>query len=330
MGVIKSLKRFIRSKSASLILVIIAIVAFFYLMNPNYLSRDNIRGIMNSMSISAIIGVGMAFLLMGGGINLAAGAEGCFCALLVTFLMRAGTPWPAALLLGLIFGMCAGLINSFFINALNFMDFITTIGLSSVYSGIGLIITKNSNIAISDQLFWQIGSNSVFNFFPMPFVIMVCVAVIYGIILAKTRFGRSVLMCGGNRAAARLAGLSPKKISTLLYMNSGMLSTLAGSVLAARMHSASPNALSNGTFDAITASVLGGVSFMGGSGSISGMFFGVLLLTAFNNGLVVIKLDAYWQLVSQGALLIIALCVDFFNTRARSTALKKASVYKAV
>ena len=129
-------------------------------------------------------------------------------------------------------------------------------------------------------------------------------------------------MCGGNRSAARLAGLSPKRITTVLYMNCGMLSTLAGSLLAARMHSASPSALAGGAIDAITASVLGGVSFMGGGGSIPGMFLGVLLLSSFNNGLLVIGMDAYLQLVSQGGLLIIALCVDFYNTRARERSLR--------
>ena len=330
MSISQSIKKILRSKSMSLILVTAVIVVFFYLNNPNYLSGDNIRGIMISMSVSAIIGVGMAFLLMGGGINLGAAAEGCFGAALISLLMRGGVAWPLALLLGLLFGICAGAINSFFINKLNFMGFITTLGMASVYSGLALVFTKNNSIPISAQTFWQIGSFAVFGFFPMPFVIMVCLVLIYGFILTKTRFGRSVLMCGGNRAAARLAGLSPKRISTILYMNCGMLSTLAGAVYAARMHAASPSALSTGTIDAITSSVLGGVSFMGGGGSITGMFFGALLLNVFSNGLTVVGMDAYWQLVLQGAVLIVALCVDYYSSKAKAASLKKASIRSAV
>ena len=324
-----SAKKLLKSNSMSLVVVIIAVFILFQLINHNYLSRDNIRGIMHSMSITGIIAVGVAFLLMGGGINLAAGAEGCFGAIVVALMIQAGVPWPVALLLGLLFGLCAGLINSFFVNILNFPGFITTLGLASMYGGIGLVITKGANIGISIQTYQSIGTSTIFNFIPMPFVIMVCIVVIYGFILNKTRFGRSILMCGGNRAAARLAGLNPKKINTILYMNSGMLSILAGSVLAARMHFASPTALASSSLDAITAAVLGGVSFLGGSGRIVGIFLGILLLTSFSNGLVVIDLDAYWQLASQGGVLIVALSVDFFNTRGKLASMKKAKVKNA-
>ena len=330
MDFMRSLRKFLRSKSMSLIYVTAVVFIIFYLINGNYLTRDNFRGIMNTMGVTGIIAVGIAFLLMGGGINLGAGAEGCFGAILVALSMQAGVPWPLALLIGLLFGMCAGLINSFFINVLNFPGFITTLALASMYGGVGLVITNGANIGINAMPFLSIGTGALFNFIPIPFVIMACITIIYGIILNKTRFGRSILMCGGNRAAARLAGLNPKKINTILYMNSGMLSALAGCVLAARMHFASPSALGSSTLDAITAAVLGGVSFLGGGGSISGIFLGIFLLTSFNNGLVVIDLDAYWQLVSQGAVLIIALGVDFFSTKARATAIKKASVKKAV
>jgi len=324
----RMLKRFFRSKSMSLIFINIAVIIFFYLLNNNYLNKDNIRGMMNTVSTAGILGVGVAFLLMGGGMDLAAGAEGCFGAVVVALLMRAGIPWPIAILLGLVFGIIAGGINSFFVNKLNFMGFITTLGMSSIYGGLSLVISNNNNIAINDQTFWKMGSYAVFGIFPMPFVIMVFLIIIYGFILAKTRFGRSILMCGGNRQAARLAGLNPKRIVTILYMNCAMLATLSGSVLAARMHNASPTALSSAALSAITASVLGGVSFMGGGGNISGLFFGLLLLNSFNNGLIVIEVPSYWQVVTQGGLLIIALCVDFFSTRARDASLKKSRMTK--
>ena len=319
-------KRFFKSKSMSLIIVVIVIVAIFYIVNPNYLGRDNVRGIMNAMSLAGIVGVGTALLLMGGGINLAAGAEGCLGAIIVALLIGTGLPWPLAMLLGLMFGMCTGLINSFFINKLNFFGFIATLGTASVFTGFGLIITMNLAIPISNQSFWRLAEYPVLGFFPMSFTIMIIIMLIYGFILNKTRFGRSILMCGGNRSAARLAGLSPKKTTTILYMNSGMLSTVAGCLLASRMHSSSPDALSSSAIDAITAAVLGGVSFMGGSGSISGLFFGTLLLNAFSNGLVVIGVTAYWQLVLQGLVLIIALCVDYYSTKARDASLKRARI----
>ncbi|MDR1299621.1 MAG: ABC transporter permease [Oscillospiraceae bacterium] len=319
------LKKLLRSKTVMLMYVSAAVVLFFYAINPNYLGWDNIRGIMNAMSLSGTLGVGMAFLLMGGGIDLAAGAEGCIGAILVAMLMKTGMPWPAALLLGLVFGVAAGAVNAFLVNGLNFMGFIATIAMSSIYSGLALVLTNNQNVAINNQAFWRVGSYALFGVFPMAFVILVVLIVVYGFILSKTRFGRCILLCGGNRMAARLAGVDPKRVTTVLYMNCGALATLAGSVLAARMHFASPTAVSTGALDAITAAVLGGVSFMGGGGNIGGLLVGLILLNTFNNGLVVINLQAYWQIVSQGALLIIALCVDFLNERAKAASLRAAA-----
>ena len=323
-------KRFSRSKSMSLVIVIIVVVAFFYILNPNYLSIDNVKGIMNSMSMTGIIGVGAALLLMGGGINLAAGAEGCFGTIVVALLIGTGVPWPLAMLLGLMLGMACGLINSFFVNTLNFFAFISTLGMASVYTGFSLLLTMSVPIPISNQSFWGLAEYTLFGFFPMSFAIMICIMIIYGFVLNKTRFGRSILMCGGNRSAARLAGLNPKKTTTILYMNIGVLSVIAGALLASRLHSASHEALSSSAIDAITAAVLGGVSFMGGSGSILGLFLGVLLLNAFSNGLVVVGMTPYWALVMQGMVLIIALSLDYYSTKARNASLKKARIRQSI
>jgi ribose/xylose/arabinose/galactoside ABC-type transport system permease subunit len=323
------MKKLLRSQTLMLIYVSVAVMLFFYIMNPNYLGEDNIRGIMNAMSLSGTLGVGMAFLLMGGGIDLAAGAEGCFGAILVAMLMKTGMPWPAAVLLGLLYGVAAGGINAFLVNGMNFMGFIATIAMSSVYSGLALVLTNNQNIAINNQAFWRVGSFALCNIFPMSCGILLWLIVIYGFILSKTRFGRCILLCGGNRMAARLAGVDPKKVTTILYMNCGALATLAGSILAGRMHFASPTAVSTGALDAITAAVLGGVSFMGGGGNIGGLLVGLILLNTFKNGLIVVELQAYWQIIAQGALLIIALCVDFLNERAKAAALKASAARKA-
>jgi len=338
MGIKGVFRRIIKSKSFSLAVVLCIIAAFFTIINSNYLSGSNIRGIMHMMSLTGIIGVGTALLLMGGGINLAAGAEGCFIALLIAMMMRAGLPWVLALFIGLLFGMCAGLINSFFVNILNFFGFIATLGMASVYTGLGLIISTNTPIPISNQSFWKFAETmlpirfyptSYMILVPMSFVVMVAIMVIYAFILNKTRFGRSILMCGGNRQAARLAGLNPKKVTTILYMNSGVLSTIAGALLSSRLHNAAPDALGSSAIEGIAASVLGGVSFVGGSGSISGLFFGTLLLNALSNGLIVIDMPSYWQLVLRGMVLIIALTLDYFSNQARIASLKRARIAQA-
>ena len=316
------LKRIVRSKVMIQIAIVVGLVLFFFIMNKHYLSSGNIRSIMNMMSISGIIAVGVACLLIGGGINLAAGAEGMFGGVLVAILLREGLAWPVALLLVLIFGLVAGAVNSFFVNGLNFMGFIVTSAMASVYKGLGLAVTANQNIPINDKAFWNIGSFALFDLIPLPFIIMVVLMIIYGFILSQTQFGRNVFLVGGNAHAARLSGLNPKRTQTILYLNCGMISAFGGAILASVMHSGAPTSVLGQELDAITAAVLGGVAFGGGSGSMLGCFVGVLMLNCFKNGLTAIRLDAYWNVISQGLLLIIALVVDYLNERARLNALK--------
>jgi len=329
MDIVHSFKKFLKSRSMTLIYVTVTVILFFYFMNNSYLSKNNLMGMMSSISFTGIMAIGVSFLLMGGEINLASGAQGCFGAVIVAVIMLKGVPWPLALLFGLLFGVVAGLINSFFVNKLGFVSFISTLGMSFIYNGLAVFFAGNNNVPIANQFFWQIGSYLVFGVIPMPFIIMVFFMLVYSFVLNKTSFGRSILMCGGNSAAARLAGISPKKVVTILYINSGIFAVLSGSVLAARMHNASPTALGSSTLDAITASVLGGVSFGGGGGSMSGLFIGVILLTAFNNGLVAVDLYSYWRLVIQGALLIVALIFDFLSIQARAASMKKANMQNA-
>jgi ribose transport system permease protein len=274
------------------------------------------------MSLSGMLGVGMACLLISGGVDLAVGAEACLGGIICSFLLQENIPWPLALFIAVIYGACAGAVNALLVNRFNFMGFIATIGMSSIYSGISLVVTNGQNIPISNKSFWNIGTIAILKIFPMPFLIMLVLIIIYGFVLMFTRFGRSCYMCGGNSLAARLSGLNPKKTTSILYINCGALGALAGSVFAARMHSASPTAVQTGAMDAITAAVLGGIPFLGGAGSMGGFFLGLLLLTSFNNGLTVIDLQSYWQIVAQGSLLIIALCADFLNERSRIRALK--------
>jgi len=317
-----SIRKILRLKTIPLMLVIVAVVIVFSLLNGDYLSIDNLKGIMVAMSLSGTIAVGMSCLLIGGGVDLAAGAEGLFGGVLVAFLLQFGVPWPIALILAVIAGALCGALNAFFVNGLNFMGFIATIASSSVLRGISLVATSNQNVPISNQGYWNVGTFALFDVIPMPFIIMLALIIVYGFILSKTQFGRNMYLVGGNRAAARLSGLNPKKIQTILYINCGAISALAGAVLSARMHSGSPTAVIGSELDAITAAVLGGVSFMGGGGSMFGCFIGLAMLNCFKNGLTVMQLSTYWQVISQGLLLIIALIVDYFNERSRLKAIK--------
>lgn len=318
------IKRIVGGKSFSLIVIWVAIIVLFTIINKNYVSTDNIRNILNAASLSGTIAIGMSMLLISGQIDLSAGATGMLGGIIIAFLLKTGMPWVPALLVTLLFGCAIGLFNAFLANVMHFMTFISTLALMTILQGIGLVVTNAQNIAVSNRTFWALGSTNVFGIIPLPFFIMLLLFAIYGFILSSTRFGRRMFMCGGNWQAARLAGINPKKIHLILFMNNSAIACLAGSLMTARMHMASPTAVIGSEMTGITAAVLGGVSFTGGSGGMFGAFIGLLLLNSFTNGLVVIGLDSYWQIVASGLLLIAALMVDFLRERARIKALKPA------
>lgn len=280
--------------------------------------------IMISMSLTGTLCVGMTLLLISGEVDLATGGEAAIGGIVVAMLLRSGTmPWVVALIIAILVGAVMGLINAFFVNSVKLMAFIVTIAMSSVYQGIARILTNSQNIAIDQQYasFYTLGSGTI-GIFPIPFIVMVVMMVIYGYILTRTDFGRSVYMTGGNRAAARLCGINRSRITTILFVNNSALAAFAGAVLAARMHNASPIAAQSGATDAITAAVLGGVSFVGGVGTMGGCFVGLALMTVFNSGLTASGLYSYWQIVVQGLLLIAALTIDYFNEASRRKALE--------
>lgn len=319
----KRISNILTSKTAMVAYILIAVTIFFGIWNDGFLSTTNISSLMISMSLTGTIAVGITMILICGEIDLAAGAETCMGGIFVVLLIQAGIPWPIALLLTIIGGALMGAILAFFVNKIGLMAFIVSMSMISVYNGFAKIITKSQEIPI-DQCYsdyYFIGSGTVLGFIPVAFIIMVALMVVYGLILYCTEFGRSIYMCGGNRAAARLCGINRKKVTTVLFINNGAICALAGAVLAARMHSAAPNAASTGNTDAITAAVLGGVAFRGGQGNMWGCFLGLALMTVFNSGLTASGLGAYWQIVVQGLLLIVALFIDYVNDRSRKKAL---------
>jgi ribose/xylose/arabinose/galactoside ABC-type transport system permease subunit len=322
----KNLKKLPRSGSAALLIITAALLLVFYIFNRNFLNRDNIRNIMNAMSFVGVLTVGMTMLLIGGEVDLAAGAVACFSGVIVALLIIAGVPWGLAFVLAVAFGALCGLVNAFFVNKLGFMSFIATLGMMSVYQGLVVVITESKNLQIPQQGFWIIGSANFQGVVPLAFIIMLSLMIAYSIVLSSTNFGRSVYMCGGNRRSARLCGINPKKISTVLYVNNGALAAIAGIVLASRMHTASPEVGNSGALDAITAAVLGGVSFLGGAGGMSGCFIGILMLNVFNAGLTAVGFPPYWQIVARGSLLVLALCIDFIGARSRRLALEREEI----
>ena len=307
----------LKSKNTKLVLVLIVIIIGFSLLEKTFFTFQNMRNIMLATSLSGIIGVGVGCILISGNVDLSAGAVGCFGGLVFGYCLAHGMPWPVALILTIVYGAVAGFINAFLCNVGKIPPFIGTLAMTSAWQGIGSLATQDVSIPVTDKAMTDFFGGTLFGI-PVSFIIMCVLMLVYGIMLSSTPFGRKIYMLGGNRQAARLAGISAKKMNYFLFINCSAVSALAGGILAARMKTASTSAVQGTQFTAITALVLGGLAFGGGAGSMLGGFIGLLILNTFNNGLSVIGLDSYWQISAGGVLLVVALLIDYFNERSRA------------
>jgi ribose/xylose/arabinose/galactoside ABC-type transport system permease subunit len=312
-------RRFIRSRSFLLIVLLVLMVLFFWYFSPknSYLRITNIVSILNSMVLFIIFAVAVSFPILLGEFDLSPGYIGTAAgAALATILLETSIPWYIAVIVCLILGIVFGLINALLINKFLIQSFIATLAVGSfIARGVSLIVPSGRTLRIDHPVFDWVGDARLLNNIPVTVVISLVVIIIYGTILSKTNFGRSIYLCGGNRQAARLAGLNPKRLSYIVFANSGMLGALAGLLLAARIKPGNLDGTNAYAFPTVTAAIFGGISFGGGSGSMLGCFLGLLVLCGFQNGLLIMRFSPHWQSIAAGVLLLLALSLDYVSKR---------------
>jgi len=258
-------------------------------------------------------------LLAGGGIDLAAAAQATLGSIVFANLLLffPGLPWGIVAIIALLVGAVFGIINAFLINKLNFAAFIATIATATIYQGATQGWTGMYEVMVINESLMSLGRLTILNdWVPFLFVVMLVIVAIYVYIMANTQFGRSIYMAGGNQAATRLAGLEPKRIRTILYINSGVMSVFAGLAWVTLNRMGHPTAIMTNmpNFVALTAVIIGGVSFNGGSGTLAAGFFGLVVVRLFDNGLMIIGAPSYINIAAQGLILIVALIIDHINT----------------
>ncbi|ADK82182.1 ABC transporter permease [Sediminispirochaeta smaragdinae] len=305
-------KYLMQSNEIMMLIVLLLVISFFTFMNRNYLSYFNMTNILLAASTVGLLAIGETCLIIAGHIDLASASVAALFGTWVAILINAGVPWPIASLVVVVASVSVGLVNSCLVNIFGLQPFIATLAISSVCSGLAFIICKGKSVPINEEMFIKFGTMKIAGI-PFPAILLIVFFIIFGFILGRTVFGRSVYMIGGNPTAACLAGLNPKKISTILYIISAMVAAFAGVLMTAKMHSGQPGGGAGAEFDAITAAILGGVAFSGGKGNLRGCFIGLLIMQCFNNGLTVISVSAFWQIVAKGLILIAALIFDFFR-----------------
>jgi len=300
----------LRSNTVVMLFVLVGVIVIFSLINPNFLTFVNMVNIMQASVIIGLLSIGQTYLIIAGHIDLSCGSIAALAGAILASLMRdQGLSWPLALFIAFLFAILVGLVNATLVNVFELQPFIATLAMMSVCQGATYLLCQGRAIQITDKSFTKISSTYVLHI-PLPIIIMIALFVVFGFILAKTVFGRSVYMIGGNATAAKLAGIKPKRVSTVLYLISAGCAAVAGAMYTARMFSALPGAASGAEFDAITAVVLGGVSIAGGTGRIFGVIVGILIMGFLGNGMVLMDVSEYVQRIVQGIVLILAVGFD--------------------
>ena len=311
-----------------LLIAIVAVFVLFTVLNKNYLSLTNVINILVAASLVGMVAIGHTYLIIAKQNDLSPGSLAALSGVVVALLLQAGVPIPLAILITMCVGAVVGIFNAWMVNFIKIEAFIATLVTQMIVRGAAYIICDGKPVSISNQSFNNIGKVRVIGIPISVWVMLICI-IFFGFILAKTRFGRSVYAIGGSTEAARLAGLNPQRIITVCFIMIGVLTSLGGIIFAARMNAGQPAANVNLEFDAITAVVLGGVSFAGGVGDMGGTVLGILLIQSFNTGLTMVNVSSFWQYVARGALLLFALTSDYIRKQRREKELLEASMKNA-
>lgn len=321
----EKIKKWVGGDKLVLMAAIIVVFVLFTSLNRNFLTWQNFVNLLVAASLVGMVAIGHTYLIIAGQNDLSPGSLAALCGVVAALLVSMGVPFIGAFLASILVGAVVGLFNAWMVNGIKLEAFIATLVTQSIARGFAYILCDGKPVAISDPTFIYIGKVRFLRV-PLSVWVMLIAMVIFGFILAKTKFGRSVYAIGGNMDAARLAGLNPKRIILICYVMMGVLCSVGGTIFAARMNSGQPAACVNLEFDAITAVILGGVSFTGGVGSMGGTALGILLIQAFNTGLTMVNVPSFWQYVARGCLLLFALTSDYIRKRNREKSLLAASM----
>jgi len=319
-------------KSSNMMLWIITVflIAFFSFSTSGFFTTGNALNVLRQMSTLAVAAFGATFIIISGGIDLSVGSvaalSGVVSAMVARELLVPLGP-EMSWAVGFILGATLGLVNGLIIVNFHIPPIITTLGMMTIARGFAFVLTGGVSLTGVPETFQGIGRGYIIpGILSIPVAIMVIMFVFAWLLLNKTSFGLYVYAIGGNEEAARLSGIAVKKVKTWVYIIGGFAASIAGVTLSSRLGSGQAAGTQGLEMDVITAVVLGGASITGGEGTLTGTVAGVLILSLLGNGMIMMNIDPYYQMIVKGLALLFAVGFDTFRKR-RSL---KAQQVKAV
>jgi ribose transport system permease protein len=296
-------------RDAGTLLGLLAIVVVFAFLSPNFLTERNLLNILQQSSINACVALGMTLVIITGGIDLSVGPTAAIAAVAAAVMMAAGAPIAVAIPVALLFGVVAGVFNGALVAYGGLQPFIVTLGTLSLYRATALIYTGGNPIFGIPPEFRALFNSSLFGV-PSPVVIVAVLALVVWVVLNKTPLGEYFLAVGGNEEASRIAGVPVAQTKIAAYGISGGLAATAGLILVGRLGAADPTLGNLWELDAIAAAAIGGASLMGGKGSVVGTLLGAIILGSLRNGLTLLNVQAFYQLLATGLIILAAMLID--------------------
>jgi ribose transport system permease protein len=298
-----------RFRDAGTLIGLLLISAVFAWMSPTFLTGPNLINVLQQSSINACIALGMTLVIISGGIDLSVGPVAALSAVLGAAMLVAGVPVPLAILGALAVGAFCGFLNGALITWGGLQPFIVTLGGLSLYRALALIFTGGTPIFGLPDVFRALTNGNLAGI-PNPVIVVAVLALLAWVILNKSPLGEYFMAVGGNPEAARIAGVPVTLTKLAAYMISGLMAAVAALILIGRLGAAEPTLGTLWELDAIAAAAIGGASLMGGRGSIPGTLIGAIILGTLRNGLTLMNVQAFYQLLATGIIIIVAMLID--------------------
>ena len=306
------------------LMLFVSVLLGFGLLSPRFLTPDNLLNILIQASSTAIVAVGMTFVLLTAGVDLSVGAIMFVSAAAAGKMTLAGVALPWALVVMMLIGLGCGAVNALLITRLGVMAFIATLGTLYLGRGLGLFITETRAMNLPEAFLWigvarvpilplraLAGGSTGWLEVPLPVLILAAVALLAHVILTRTPFGRQIYAVGNDLEVARKAGINPRRILASVYFISGACAALGGILSLAQLGAVSPTFGNQREFAAIAAAVLGGTSLFGGRGQVwPGTVLGAILIQSVENGLVIVNADPYLYPLVTSAIIFLAVLID--------------------
>jgi ribose transport system permease protein len=300
----------------TLLALLVLLWIILSLATTSFASANNISNLLRQGSMIAILAVGQTFVIITGGIDLSVGAVVGFATVVAAMLINAGVPVFLAILITLLVGVAIGLFHGFGIVKMGLPPFIITLATLTSLRGIGLLITNGNSISINNDAFQTFSRNS-FVGIPNLFWMVILVGIPAYIFLHHSRWGRYLFSVGSNAEASRLSGVNVQRTIYMAYTLSGLCAAFVGVLLASRIGIGNPTQAEGWELQAIASSVIGGTSLFGAVGSIHGPLLGAFILATINNGANLLNVNAFWQRIITGVLIIVIVYFDGLRRRGK-------------